>query len=208
MKIVSVILARSGSKGIPNKNIIKIKSKPLIYYSIKASIRSKVSETWVSSDSKKILKIANSYKAKTILRPKKFATDNATSESALFHFAENVNFEILVFIQPTSPLIIPEDINKALKMMKIYDSVITVSKLDQFVWTKNKPNYDINKRRTRQKKESTFIETGSLFVTTKKNLLLNRNRISGKIGFVEIPRIRSFDLDTYEDLEIIKKILK
>ena len=161
-------MARSGSKGIPNKNIIKINKKPLIWYSINASLKSNVNETWVSSDSQKILEIANKYNAYTILRPKKFATDNATSESALLHFASKVQFDILIFLQPTSPLIISKDINKAINMLKIYDSVLTVSEINQFVWTNKKPNYDINNRKRRQKKHESFLETGSLFATKKK----------------------------------------
>ena len=207
MKIVSVILARSGSKGIPNKNIIKIKKKPLIWYSINASLKSNVNETWVSSDSQKILEIANKYNAYTILRPKKFATDNATSESALLHFASKVQFDILIFLQPTSPLIISKDINKAINMLKIYDSVLTVSEINQFVWTNKIPNYDINNRKRRQKKHESILETGSLFATKRKYLLKSKNRISGKIGFLKVPRSRSFDIDTYEDLDIIKNFL-
>ena len=200
-------MARSGSKGIPNKNIIKIKKKPLIWYSINASLKSNVNETWVSSDSQKILEIANKYNAYTILRPKKFATDNATSESALLHFASKVQFDILIFLQPTSPLIISKDINKAINMLKIYDSVLTVSEINQFVWTNKIPNYDINNRKRRQKKHESFLETGSLFATKRKYLLKSKNRISGKIGFLKVPRSRSFDIDTYEDLDIIKKFL-
>ena len=200
-------MARSGSKGIPNKNIIKINKKPLIWYSINASLKSNVNETWVSSDSQKILEIANKYNAYTILRPKKFATDNATSESALLHFASKVQFDILIFLQPTSPLIISKDINKAINMLKIYDSVLTVSEINQFVWTNKKPNYDINNRKRRQKKHESFLETGSLFATKRKYLLKSKNRISGKIGFLKVPRSRSFDIDTYEDLDIIKKFL-
>ena len=209
MKIVSIILARSGSKQIPNKNLVKINNKPLIFYSINASLKSKVNETWVSSNSDKILSVAKKLGAKTILRPQKYATDSASSESALLHFAKNVFFDILVFIQPTSPLIIPSDINKGITLIKKkFDSVISVSELNQFVWKNNQPNYDINKRKRRQKESTTYIETGSFFITKRKNLLINKNRISGKIGFVEVPKIRAFDIDTYQDLSIVKKILK
>jgi len=208
LKIVSIILARSGSKGIPNKNIIKLNNKPLISYAITASVKSKVHETWVSSDSNKILNIAKKFKANTLLRPKKYSTDKATSESALIHFASKVNFDIMVFIQATSPLIIPQDINKSLVLLKKYDSVISVSKLDQFVWNNKKPNYDLNNRQRRQNNNQSYLETGSIFVTKRENFLASKNRISGKIGFVEVPRSRSFDIDTYEDLNIVKKIIK
>ena len=56
--------------------------------------------------------------------------------------------------------------------------------------------------------KNTYIETGSLFITTRKRLLKYKNRLSGKIGFIEIERKRSFDVDNYEDLDLIKKIIR
>ena len=112
MKVVSLIPARKGSKGIPNKNLIDLCGKPLIHYALKASSLSLVDETWVSSDSDKILNISENLGAKTLKRPLELSDDNATSESVLLHFAKNVNFDILVFIQCTSPLIEFNDINK------------------------------------------------------------------------------------------------
>ena len=118
MKIVSLIPARKGSKGITNKNLIDLCGKPLIYYSIQASKTSLVEETWVSSDSDEILDISKNLGVKTLKRPSEFSGDNATSESALMHFAEKIDFDILVFIQCTVPLIESEDINQGIKKIK------------------------------------------------------------------------------------------
>ena len=128
MKIVSVILARGGSKGIPNKNIILIKNKPLIQYSIQASLCSKVDETWVSTDSLSIKKIALDCGAQVLDRPSKLSTDTASSDDALLHFSQHVDFDILVFLQPTSPLILFNDINTGLDLIKQsqYDSLFSV----------------------------------------------------------------------------------
>ena len=207
-KICSIILARGGSKGIKNKNLVLIKNKPLIYYAIKASLKSHVHETWLSSDSDKILKKAKSFGAKIIKRPKQLAKDNSTSESAILHFLNNVECDLIVFIQPTSPMISSEDINKGLKKILNYDSVISVSELHQLIWFGNKPSYNINNRKRRQLSKKTYLETGSFFITSKTNFIKYKNRISGKIGFVEIDRSRSFDIDTLEDLKIIRKLLK
>ena len=92
MKVVSLIPARKGSKGIPNKNLVDLCGKPMIYYSIEASKQSLVKETWVSSDSEEILDISKNLGAKTIKRPLELSDDNATSEAVLLHFAKNVNF--------------------------------------------------------------------------------------------------------------------
>ena len=117
MKIVSVILARGGSKGIKKKNIIEIKNKPLIAFAIEASNNSLVDETWVSTDNEEIAYVSGKYGANILNRPKELATDTSKSEDALVHFANNVDFDILVFIQPTSPLLSETYINDGIKMM-------------------------------------------------------------------------------------------
>jgi len=208
MKIISLIPARKGSKGIPNKNLISLCGKPLISYAIQASKKSKVDETWVSSDSEEILKVSENLGAKTIKRPLKFSNDNASSESALIHFAENVNFDILVFIQCTSPLIKAKDINQGLKKIQKFDSIVSVSETHQMFWDDSGPLYDINNRERRQDSNRKYIETGSFFITSKKNLLKHKNRLSGNIGFVEIPKYRSFDIDSYDDIKIIEAIMR
>ena len=207
IKIVSLIPAREGSKGIPNKNLINLSGKPLINYAIEASKKSLVNETWVSSDSDEILNISKRFGAKTIKRPLKFANDVASSESALLHFAENVDFEILVFIQCTVPLIKPQDINQGLEKMKKFDSIVSISETSQMFWDDNGPLYDINNRTRRQDGIKRYIETGSFFITSKENLLKFKNRLSGNIGFVKIPKYRSFDIDDYDDLKIVETLI-
>ena len=208
MKIVSLIPARGGSKGIPNKNLIKILGKPLIQYALEASLRSKVNETWVSSDSKQILNFSNKLGAKIIKRPKKISSDNASSEQALLHFSEIIDYDIIVFIQCTSPLINFKDIDKGINKMKKFDSIVSVSETSQFFWNSDGPLYDLNNRNRRQVDKKRFLETGGIFITTRENLLKTKNRLSGKIGYLHIPKIRSFDIDNYDDLEIVKLIIK
>ncbi|MDA8831908.1 acylneuraminate cytidylyltransferase family protein [Candidatus Pelagibacter bacterium] len=206
-KIVSLIPARKGSKGIPNKNLVNLCGKPLISYAIQASKQSSVKETWVSSDSDEILKVSQNLGAKTIERPSEISGDNATSESALIHFAENIDFDILVFIQCTAPLIKFQDINQGIKTIKEFDSVVSVSETHQMFWDASGPLYDINNRARRQDSTKKYIETGSFFITSKENLLKYKNRLSGNIGFVEIPKYRSFDIDSYDDIKIVETII-
>ncbi|URQ68431.1 acylneuraminate cytidylyltransferase family protein [SAR86 cluster bacterium] len=208
-KSVTVIPARGGSKGIPKKNIADINGKPLLAYAIEASINSKSDETWVSTENDEISEIAKKYGAKVLKRPENIATDDASSESVLLHFIKEVDdFDILIFLQATCPLVEAPDINKALALMENYDSVISVSKFDQMLWMGSKAMYDINNRQRRQNLEQRFVETGSIFMTTKKGLLRSKNRINGKVGFLEVPKWRSIDIDTYEDLEFARKIMK
>ena len=210
MKIVSVILARGGSKGIKKKNIIEIKNKPLIAFAIEASNNSLVDETWVSTDNEEIAYVSGKYGANILNRPKELATDTSKSEDALVHFANNVDFDILVFIQPTSPLLSETYINDGIKMMDEYDSVFSAYR-EHWIprWTlDSKPiDWDIYDRPRRQDVDESYVENGSFYITTKENLLRSNLRYSGKIGVVEMPWGESFQIDTMEDLNFIKKII-
>jgi len=217
MKTVSVILARGGSKGIPKKNIVDVCGYPLISYCIGASIKSNVSETWVSTDDEEIAEESNICGAKVLIRPKELSTDTATSESALLHFAENVDFDVLVFIQPTSPLLQPQDINSGLELLNEYDSVFSAYKEHWYPrWTKENilgtevsmaDDWNIHKRPRRQDVKEKYVENGAFYITTRKNLLQSGLRYSKNIGIFEMPFYRSFQVDTQEDLMIITDLL-
>lgn len=212
MKIVSVILARGGSKGIPNKNIIDVDGKPLISYSINASLNSNVDETWVSTDSKQIAIVSEGYGAKVLDRPAELATDTSSSDDSLVHFASKVDFDILLFIQPTSPLINSEYINSGIDMMKSgkYDSVFTGYKREwDAVWDKNgNPiGWNIYKRPRRQDVEEQWIEDGMFYMTKREHLLASKLRYSGNMGIVKIHQKDSLEVDTLEDLDFIREII-
>ena len=210
MKIISVILARGGSKGIPKKNLIDIKEKSLISYTINASLNSKVSETWVSTEDKFIKQEAISHGAQVLDRPAKYSTDICQSEDALIHFAQNVESDIIVFIQPTSPLLHYNYINKGLEMMDKYDSVFSAYKEHwQPRWTNsNKPyKWDIKNRPRRQDVESTYVENGAFYINSRNSILKNKLRYYGNIGIIEMPLYESFQVDEPNDLVLINKLL-
>lgn len=207
--IKTIILARGGSKGIPNKNIFPILSKPLISYSIEAAKQSIANDVWVSTDCHKIAEVAYSYGAKILQRPPELSQDNSQSDDALLHFAEKINFDILVFIQPTSPLLLPQDINNGLNMMSIYDSVFSAYK-EHWIprWNLNitPDNWDPKNRPMRQDMSEKYVENGAFYIM-KKEHILSGQRYGNKIGVVEMPLCRSFQIDTYDDLDLIKKLL-
>lgn len=213
MKIISLILARCESKGIPKKNIYNLNGYPLIHYTINTSKKSNVNETWLSTDCNEIKNIALSYDINVIDRPKEFSTDLSSSEEALLHFAKNIDFDILVFIQPTSPLLEYNDVNNGIDKIlnENYDSIFSVSiSNDLLIWDENlKPiNYDPLNRGRRQDRKSLYIENGAFYITKKECLLKSKCRISGKLGFIEIPYWRSFQIDDYDDLYGIEKLMK
>jgi CMP-N-acetylneuraminic acid synthetase len=125
-KIIAVIPARSGSKGVPKKNIKLLGGYPLIAYSIIAArLCLKIERTIVSTDSREIAEIALFYGAEVpFLRPKKLAQDNSTDLEFFGHlvgwFKENENdvADLLVHLRPTTPLRIPQEINKAIGLIE------------------------------------------------------------------------------------------
>lgn len=210
MNIKTLILARGGSKGIPKKNIIDINGKPLIQYSIEAAKLSQANDVYVSTDCAAIMLEAIKHKANVIMRPSNISGDNSKSEDALMHFAKTVLFDILVFIQPTSPLMIAEDINNGLEMLGEYDSVFSAYKehwIPRWNIGNTPDNWDINNRPMRQDMPEKWVENGAIYITKKECLEKSGLRYSGKIGILEMPQSRSFQIDTIDDLELIKKII-
>jgi CMP-N,N'-diacetyllegionaminic acid synthase len=208
MKTVALILARGGSKEVPKKNIRLLSGEPLISYSINTAKYSNVDEVWVSTDNKAIKGIAIGLGAKVIDRPIEFATDESPSEDALLHFAENVDFDILVFMQPTSPLVRPSYIDEGLNLMKDYDSVFSVYKehwLPRWDMEINPIDFDNNNRPRRQDKESVYVENGAFYITTKEKLLESKTRVSGNIGVLEMKMQDSFQIDSEEDFNLVEK---
>tara|TARA_B100001094_G_C18152941_1_gene784728 strand:- start:176 stop:811 length:636 start_codon:yes stop_codon:yes gene_type:complete len=211
VKTIALILARGGSKGIPNKNLQVINGTSLIQYSINAAKYSDVDEVWVSTDSTHIKSHSLSSGAKVIDRPANISRDNSPSDFALTHFAsDGPDFDRLVFIQPTSPLLSPEYINKGLKLMDRYDSVFSAYKEHWFPrWTLQvEPiGFDNKRRPRRQDKEEVYVENGAFYITTKKLLQQNKTRVSGAIGVVEMSPYESFQIDEWKDLNFVEKLL-
>lgn len=212
MKIVTVIPARGGSKGISKKNIIKISGKPLLYYSVNASMNSKVDQTYVCTDDNEIRKEALKIGSKVLMRPAHLADDIIMPDPTLVFFASKVEFDALVFIQPTSPLIKEKYINEGIDMIQTgkYDSVFTVTEEHWLPrWNQNTEpvEWDIYNRPRRQDMPVNFVENGMMYITKRETLLKTKLRYGGKMGFIKIPLKESFQVDSTEDLDLIKKIL-
>ena len=210
MKTVAVILARGGSKGIPNKNFKNLNGRPLIYYAIKEAFESKVDEVWVSTDCPTIKWISEHLYARVLDRPEELATDESSSESALLHFSKSVDFDRMVFIQPTSPLLKAKYINQGLSMMDEYDSVFSVCRehfLPRWSLEVEPLNFDNDDRVRRQDREDTYIENGAFYITTKELLEKNKVRVSGNKGVVEMSPFESFQIDTMEDFNFIERLM-
>lgn len=222
MNVLAIIPARGGSKGIPGKNIKKINGKPLLYYAINASLKSKfISKTIVSTDDIKIAKVAKKLGAEIIIRPKKLANDNAQIEPVIMHVLEELKNneeyipEVIILLQNTSPLRTSKHVDDAFQQFKKnkLDSILSASLSHQFIWRTKKEiakpfNYDPNHRLNRQEISKEFKENGAIYITKFKNFMKSKCRISGKTGIFEMQEHQSFEVDSKIDLSIIEFLLK
>jgi N-acylneuraminate cytidylyltransferase len=220
--VIAIILARGGSKGIPNKNIINFCGKPLLTWTIEQARNAKnISSVWVSSDSNKILEIAKKSGANTILRPESISTDISTGESGLLHALDEIEkrekIDTVVNLQVTSPLRESVDIERALDsfVKEQCDSMFScVALRDFFIWTKTPDgnyasfNYDYRNRKRRQDITEQFVENGSFYIFKPTILRNNQNRLGGKIGISRMEFWKMFEIDSIEDLELCETLMK
>ncbi|MDT0688595.1 acylneuraminate cytidylyltransferase family protein [Salegentibacter sp. F188] len=124
MRVLGIIPARGGSKGVPGKNIRKFEGKPLISYAIETGKKSKfLSELVVNTEDEEISRISEEYNCRVITRPVEFASDTSnvveTVLDTLQKFeAENFFFDAVLLLQPTAPLRTAKDIDNAIKMLE------------------------------------------------------------------------------------------
>tara|TARA_Y100000287_G_C14162711_1_gene325593 strand:- start:202 stop:900 length:699 start_codon:yes stop_codon:yes gene_type:complete len=225
-KILGIILARGGSKGIKDKNIVKFGNKPLIKWTFDAAKKSKkISKLILSTDSKKIASLARKNKIEVpFLRPKKFASDKSKSIDAIEHAInffkkQKVFFDYIVLLEPTSPLRTTLDINKSINLIikNKADSLVSICRVDEinpsFLFKKkNKRLQPLEKKISnhlrRQDVEPIYFLEGTIYIS-KTNVLFKKRSFchSNTIGF-EVPKWKSLEIDDKTDLEIGKSILK
>jgi CMP-N,N'-diacetyllegionaminic acid synthase len=224
MRIVCLIPARGGSKGIPNKNVYQIAGKPLLTWSIDAVSESKYinGEIYVTSNSDEIIRLATANGAHGIRRPDEISGDKASSESALVHAYEQIVgdsgvIDYIVFLQPTSPIRDKDDVDNAIEQIinEGADSLFSSRPLQDFcLWSKKSDNsfesknFDYKNRRPRQEWETTYLENGSLYIFKPEVLLKGNNRLGGRITTYEMDYPRSLQIDNMEDIALCEYFLE
>ncbi len=224
MKICTIITARGGSKGIPRKNIKLLNGKPLIAYSIEASISSNLIEnTYVTTEDEEISTISMKYDAKIIDRPKELAEDESSSVDVILHsldyLEKNENLpDFFILLQPTSPLRTKEDIENAIKLFteNKCDALISVSELDHSSMMSLKVENSfltpicnekfLNTRR--QELPKYYCPNGAIYIITPESLRKNKTFIPKKTIPYLMPKERSVDLDTPFDFKLAEFLLK
>tara|TARA_A100001015_G_scaffold193605_1_gene215766 strand:- start:1919 stop:2614 length:696 start_codon:yes stop_codon:yes gene_type:complete len=219
-KNIIIIPARGNSKGIKKKNLINFSGKPLLYWSILQAKKSKFkNEVYVSSENNEILDFSRKLNVNVVKRPKSLSKDSSSSESAIKHVVNTIGFKNvsnIIFLQATSPLRFPKDINKAFEVYKKTksDSLFSGHQAEDYfdIW-KKKQNYyipltiDYNNRKPRQLfSEKHVCQNGSIYIF-KSEILKNRNnRLGGKINVFKMKEWQSFQLDNIKQKKIMEKI--
>lgn len=217
MKILSVIPARGGSKGIPRKNVKLLYGKPLISYVINTLKNSSYDmDIAVSSEDKEILTISSKYGAIPIPRTKELSLDDVTLDPVIYHAVislekqYHLKYDYIITIQPTSPLLKSKTLDYAVNMIleKDYDTVISAVNAPKLSWRIENgeyiPNYE--KRVNRQYMEKHYIETGA-FVISKRGIVTEKSRFGEKISIYDVPKDESIDIDHIEDWWVVEKLL-
>jgi CMP-N-acetylneuraminic acid synthetase len=214
-KTVALVPLRGGSKSIPLKNIKDIAGKPLCAWVLEAASHAKnIDKVFVSTDSEAIRTVVDSLNLniEIIQRPAAYSTDEASTESVMLHFMSEVNFEKVVTIQATSPLLKSTQLEQAVDLFEKeeYDSLLTAVRTKRFFWTlDNRPmNYLPQSRPRRQDFEGSFVENGAFYITTKNILEKDRCRLGGKMGIYEMPENSFVEIDEPEDWAHVSYLIK
>lgn len=224
---VAFIPVRGGSKSIPLKNIKLISGKPLVYWTLKAACGCKyIDKVYVATDSDKIWKTVEQFKGdieksifskvEIIGRSAESASDTASTELAMLEFAEKYEFDNLVLIQATSPLLTSDDLERGFEIFSEddTDSVLSVVPQKRFHWENDAKgyahptNYDVFNRPRRQEFAGYLVENGAFYITSKSNFMKSKTRISGNIKTVEMSEDTFFEIDEPSDWVVIENLMK
>jgi len=225
-RVLVVIPARGGSKGLPGKNIIEVNGKPLLAWPIMAALGAAcVDKVIVSTDDEKMAGVAQEHGAEIpFMRPAELATDTASSISVLEHAItwlqeRNDLYDYIVLLEPTSPLTTGRDIDKALRKLHanrdIADAIVGVCRLEvmhpQFNVTVNgrgliESEHGFSAPIRRQDLEDTYYFEGSLYISDVRKLLEKKNFCHDRtLGYI-VPKWQAFEIDDAIDLMCVRTI--
>jgi CMP-N-acetylneuraminic acid synthetase len=199
--VLGVIPARGGSKSIPRKNIKLIAGKPLIAWTIEAAQESTLMDRFiVSTEDAEIAQIAKKYGAEVIDRPDELATDEASTISVLQHILLTINSDVVVLLQPTSPIRDKGLIDACIKKFQQNDS----DNLATGFVCKYKEYGSYNQRR--QDLNGFFYDDGNIYVI-KSKLIKNGTLFGEKVQRIETTKEQNIEIDENFDFWLAEKIL-
>lgn len=212
MKILAIIPARKGSRGIPNKNIRLLDGKPMVAYAIENALDSKfITDVIVSSDSKEIKSIAACFGVTYKEREEKLCADNVTLDEVVYDVIKDEAYDIVITLQPTSPTLQSDTLDNAIQYFMEYnlDTLIAAVNRPRLSWVQKngriQPAY--SKRLNRQYLPAEYAEAGA-FVISKYEAINEYSRIGKKVDIFEIPEEEAIDIDDYSDLLYAEYVLQ
>ena len=226
IRILSIIPAKGYSRGLPNKNLQPFCGKPLVQWTIEASIESRyITRTVVSSDSKKILGLSRELGAEAIERPGKLASDTASSESVVEHVLDHLRKtegyrpETLILLQPTSPLRTSQDISAAMELYLGDECSAVISGYDlqrnplkDFLINDQGSltaiMNDTNPFLPRQLLPRAFRPNGAIYIVDANLFMQTQTLLTNNTKPFFMEKERSIDIDSIDDLKTAESHLK
>lgn len=227
-RIVGIIPARGGSKGLSGKNIKMLCGKPLIAWTIEAGLNSKyLDEVMVTTDSEEIADVSRKFGAAVpFLRPQELALDHSTTFEAVQHAIDfyrtnrRTIFDYIVLLEPTSPLREKDDIDKMIEKLisheQLYDSIISIGEVHEHPSIMKKITGDtlqsfceeVEMKSRRQDNQPAYFPYGVAYIIKTDILLKEKTFYSARNTFYKIKRYQNYEIDDIYDFLAIENIMK
>ena len=214
-RVLAVIPARGGSKGVPAKNLAPVGGVPLVARAVRECRATRlVTDVVVSTDDQAIAAAAREAGAEVVLRPAAIAGDTATSEAAVRHAMDTHEalhgspVDVVLLVQCTSPFLVREDVDgvAAAVVEQGADTAVTVAPFHGFVWRDtetgggNGVNHDTSCRPRRQDRPQDFLETGAAYAMDAAGFREHGHRFFGRTELVRTDPARVLEIDDPHDL--------
>ncbi|MFF5017705.1 cytidylyltransferase domain-containing protein [Streptomyces sp. NPDC001165] len=216
-RVLAVIPARGGSKGVPAKNLAPIGGVPLVARAVRECLAARlVTDVVVSTDDQAIAAAAREAGAEVVLRPAAIAGDTATSEAAVLHAMDahealhGAPVDVVLLVQCTSPFLVREDVDGVAGAVAEQgaDTAVTVAPFHGFVWRHSDEagegglgvNHDKSFRPRRQDRPQDFLETGAAYAMDAAGFRKHQHRFFGRTELVRTDPARVLEIDDPHDL--------
>jgi N-acylneuraminate cytidylyltransferase/CMP-N,N'-diacetyllegionaminic acid synthase len=224
-RFLGIVPARGGSKGLTRKNIALLLGKPLIAWTLEQALASNyLDKVIVSTDDKEVADVSKKYGAEVpFLRPKSLATDNAVVIDAILHAIDwlekhNDNYDLVMLLQPTSPLRTKEHIDKAIELLflKKAQSIVSVCEAEHHPYLMNTLPLDGCMKdflkaevygKNRQDLPIFYRLNGAIYLAYVSYLKVNNSFFGDKTYAFIMPRECSVDIDDELDFQIAELLL-
>ena len=227
-KVLAIIPARAGSKGVQGKNYREVCGLPLVEWSIRAALKSEyIDMVIVTSNCPNVRAVTDIYRKEFgkkigfLQRPEELCTDESPTEDAIVHalgklVKNDIVMDYVVLLQPTSPVRINNLVDSCIQQVYALqkDSLVTVDRHTPFFWNyseeESTPTYEPAKRPMRQAlndSEFFYHENGNVYVFETKAFVEEKGRIGNNVSLYETDRVQSLQIDDEWDFKFINSIL-